>query len=82
MRNLWPLLVVAALIYFGNRSCNQRVTQAVSPAAGVAGSHSGGPVRQMERAPTDLMEMGNAMPQGGGGPSSKAMLDTARGARK
>jgi len=82
MRNLWPLILVAALIYFGNRSCGPQLRQAFSPATGVADSHSGGTVREMERAPDALIDMGNAMPQGGGGSSSKAMRDAARSAGK
>lgn len=81
MRNLWPLVVVAALVYAGTKSCNLGPGWDASPGASAPGSHAGGPVRQMERAPTDLMEMGNAMPQGGGG-SSRAALDAARAARK
>jgi len=46
----------------------------------VADSRPGGPVRQLERQPSDVIDMNNAMQSSGGG--TKAMLDTARGAQR
>ena len=83
MKNLWPLLLLVVAVVVWNRSCGGLPQQARPGGAGarVAESHAGGPVRQLEHAPSDIMDMQNAMPSAGGGGSTKAMLDTARGAQ-
>jgi hypothetical protein len=81
MKLIWLLLLVAGL-FAANRWWNDRAAVAPSPrTAGTAGQmQTGNSVRQLGRAPTDVMDMAGSMP-GAGGSSSAAMLDAARGAR-
>jgi hypothetical protein len=78
MRNFILLaVVVAALVWFGRNYA----PQSKAPQARAAGeSVSRGAVDDVRRQPDAVMDMGNAM--SGGGTSSKAMLDTARGASR
>jgi len=82
MKLMWLLLVDVVGFVMWNRSCNPTTQiRSSSTASRVADSRPGGPVRQIEQQPRDLIDMNNAMPSSGGG-STKAMLDTARGAQK
>ncbi len=83
MRNLWPLLLLVAAFMIWNRSCSlPQLAQFRGSGAHVAtDTRPGGPVRNIEHAPNDVMDMQGAMPQAQGGASSKTMLDAARGAQ-
>ncbi len=77
MRNLvLLLLIIVAAVVWWNRSKYSpgREATAVRSADQAAASFGGGPVRQWERAPGDLM----AGSGGGSGVAPKAMLDSAR----
>ena len=76
MRNFWPLLLVVAALFVWNRSCNQP-TELARSGAPVAGSVPGGPVRQLEHEPSDMMERERALPQAGG-LSARTMLDSVQ----
>ena len=77
MRNLLlVLLIIVATIVWWNRSKHRplREAPAVRSADQAAASFGGGPVRQWEHMPGDLM-VGSG---GGSGVAPKAMLDSAR----
>ena len=84
MRNLWPLLLLVIAFVAWNRSCSplQQARSGSSGARVAADARPGGPVRDLQRQPSDIMDMQGAMPQPQGGSSSKAMLDAARGAQR
>lgn len=82
MRYLWVVLLIVGLVAANRWWQEQRGSLSASSGRSSVGQvEAGAPVRQLQRQPTDLMEMGAAMPSGGG-VSSGAMLDTARGAAR
>jgi hypothetical protein len=78
MKNLGLLLIVIVGLFVWNKSCRQPIQEVSSgrSRAGIAESVPGGPVRQLQREPSSMMEREGALPQPGSGVAPKAMLDT------
>ena len=78
MRRLWPLIFIAVAVFAYNKwigdAAHGGPLRSAKPAVA---SQPGGPVRDLQRQPGDVMDMQGAMQSGG--VSSKAMIDTARG---
>ena len=78
MRNFVLLLLIVTALLVWNRWYRGQTQTAHAPKSGTAAeSVSGGPVRQLEQAPSNIMGMEAAMPSGGG-TSPKAMLDSVK----
>ncbi|MFI5365151.1 MAG: hypothetical protein ACHQ4J_05965 [Candidatus Binatia bacterium] len=77
MKNLWPLVFIAAALFAWNKFQHQPVQDASRTDTHAAASWSGGAVRDLENEPTHMMEREAALPSSGG-LSSQAMLDGVR----
>jgi hypothetical protein len=71
--------LLAGAFFMWNKSCSLPTQLTSTPRAGsaVAGSMSGGPVRQWEHEATDMTAREQALP-GPAGVSAGTMVDTAR----
>ena len=78
MRNLWLVVLLAVALLTLNKWYREssHADGGLRAESRSANARPGGPVRQIERRPSEVMEMQSAMPQGG--VSTRAMVDTAR----
>jgi hypothetical protein len=81
MRRLWPLILIAVAFFAYNHWIREpsQGGQTARSTQRASASQPGGPVRDLQRQPAEVMDMQGAMQSGG--VSSKALIDTARGAR-
>lgn len=80
MRSLLILALIAIALFMWSRSRQSSTLPAHGPAsqAHMSDSVQGGPVRQWEHEPSDMMAREGALPQPASGAASKGVLDSVR----
>ena len=79
MKNLFIVLLIVIALFLWNRSRQSAPQPANGPTAQAqSDSAPGGPVRQWQREPSEMMAREAALPQPGSGMAPKAVLDGVR----